>query len=213
MNYVISTNDYRATGNLCSCVRSYHCVGLHPNENYQMSRLTSINYEEMEVRLARAQTEIRDLESHNKKLTEQIKQIEEANKILKSHAERLQAEVDSQTVRVFDNSGRQLTEAQKQFRKDLGRAVAFYFNMIVAKNDQYGDSALSPLHVFADKGISARQLIRVRMDDKIKRLMNINSLPDSEDPVQDFVGYGLLDWIAAYREKQNNEIRPEEKTP
>ena len=42
--------------------------------------------------------------------------------------------------------------------------------MLLMKNEQYGDSALNPIGIFANG--SAKELIAVRMDDKISRLAN-----------------------------------------
>ena len=62
-------------------------------------------------------------------------------------------------------------------------------DLLVAKNKCYGDSALNPVGIFA-KG-RAVDLIRVRIDDKLNRIMNA---PDAfgEDAVKDLTGYLIL---------------------
>ncbi len=62
-------------------------------------------------------------------------------------------------------------------------------DMLVEKNQSYGDSALHPVGIFA-RG-SAADLIRVRIDDKLSRLRNA---PDAfgEDAIKDLIGYLVL---------------------
>lgn len=66
-------------------------------------------------------------------------------------------------------------------------------DLLVAKNEAYGDSALSPLAVFG-RG-KASDLIRTRIDDKLSRIRNA---PDAfgEDPIRDLLGYLILLQIA-----------------
>ncbi len=61
--------------------------------------------------------------------------------------------------------------------------------LLVAKNAAYGNSALDPIHVFADG--NAADLIRVRIDDKLSRIRNS---PEAfgEDPILDLIGYLVL---------------------
>lgn len=74
-------------------------------------------------------------------------------------------------------------------------------HLLVLKNQRYGDSALSPMSVFAT-GITPRQRMAVRMDDKINRLANGMGVHggDREHPGIDLAGYILLDVIAAWQE-------------
>ena len=62
-------------------------------------------------------------------------------------------------------------------------------NLLLGKNLKYGDSALKPSRIFS-KASSVEQ-IRVRIDDKINRIM-INGLYDDEDTVMDLAGYLIL---------------------
>ena len=59
---------------------------------------------------------------------------------------------------------------------------------LMKKNKAYGDSALKPLRIMSKA--DPEELIRVRMDDKLNRL--IQGTADSEDPAKDFVGYWVL---------------------
>jgi hypothetical protein len=72
---------------------------------------------------------------------------------------------------------------------------------LAAKNKAYGDSALNPCRIFA-KEVEADAQIRVRIDDKLNRLMKGTAFPGDND-VLDLAGYLVLslvlaDWI--YRE-------------
>ena len=65
--------------------------------------------------------------------------------------------------------------------------------MLVEKNRSYGDSALHPIGIFA-KG-QAADLIRVRIDDKLNRIMNAPGA-FGEDAIKDLIGYLILLQIA-----------------
>lgn len=61
-------------------------------------------------------------------------------------------------------------------------------DFLLAKNARYGNSALKPLRVFSKS--DAREQLRVRIDDKLNRLMQGGD--DDEDTVWDLAGYLLL---------------------
>lgn len=62
---------------------------------------------------------------------------------------------------------------------------------LLQKNRQYGDSALNPIRVFA-KSDETEQL-RVRIDDKLNRLIQgDSSLETDEDVIKDLIGYLIL---------------------
>lgn len=60
--------------------------------------------------------------------------------------------------------------------------------MLVAKNIAYGDSALNPVRVFSR--CSPEEQLRVRIDDKLSRIMRGHEL--NEDTIQDLIGYLIL---------------------
>jgi hypothetical protein len=70
--------------------------------------------------------------------------------------------------------------------------------MLLEKNRKYGDSALEPLGVFAPN-LTPAQSIRVRIDDKLKRMRNQGG--EDEDVVLDLIGYLILLRIAEREEK------------
>ena len=91
---------------------------------------------------------------------------------------------------MFQNGGIRM-DTQKRI-KQVGKEV---IDLLLAKNKQYGDSAISPLGIFA-KG-SAEELIRVRIDDKLNRLLHGNeSIERDEDVILDLIGYLVLLLIA-----------------
>jgi hypothetical protein len=62
--------------------------------------------------------------------------------------------------------------------------------MLIAKNQKYGNSALEPLGVFSQ--LSAKEGLLVRIDDKLKRIKNGSLERDDEDVVNDLIGYLVL---------------------
>jgi hypothetical protein len=63
-------------------------------------------------------------------------------------------------------------------------------DLLIAKNQKYGNSALEPLGVFSQ--LSAKQGLLVRIDDKLKRIKNGSLERDDEDVVNDLIGYLIL---------------------
>lgn len=69
--------------------------------------------------------------------------------------------------------------------------------MLEEKNTAYGDSALNPLRLFSR--VDAIEALCVRIDDKINRIKNRGMSKDTEDSVQDLIGYLVLLQIAKKR--------------
>jgi hypothetical protein len=63
-------------------------------------------------------------------------------------------------------------------------------DLLIAKNQKYGNSALEPLGVFSQ--LSAKEGLLVRIDDKLKRIKNGSLELDDEDVVNDLIGYLIL---------------------
>jgi hypothetical protein len=63
-------------------------------------------------------------------------------------------------------------------------------DLLIAKNQKYGNSALEPLGVFSQ--LSARDGLLIRIDDKLKRIKNGSLEKDDEDVVNDLIGYLVL---------------------
>lgn len=66
-----------------------------------------------------------------------------------------------------------------------------YKEFLIAKNLQYGDSAIHPVRIFS-KATDEEQLL-VRIDDKLSRLVRGNdSMEPDEDIMNDLLGYWIL---------------------
>jgi len=64
-------------------------------------------------------------------------------------------------------------------------------DFLVAKNEQYGDSVMKPINIFSDA--SEDSGIRIRIDDKLNRLMQGNdNMESDEDVIMDLIGYLVL---------------------
>ena len=62
---------------------------------------------------------------------------------------------------------------------------------LIKKNEQYGDSALEPIRIFS-KADKSEQL-KVRIDDKLNRLVQGNAdIESDEDVIKDLIGYLVL---------------------
>lgn len=66
-------------------------------------------------------------------------------------------------------------------------------DFLLAKNKAYGNSALEPVRVFSKEDPSEQ--IRVRLDDKLSRLMSGGEYP-GDDTILDLLGYLVLLRIA-----------------
>lgn len=64
--------------------------------------------------------------------------------------------------------------------------------LLLTKNREYGNSALEPLGVFS--GLEAEEQLRVRIDDKLKRIQTTRGKETviHEDTEQDLIGYLIL---------------------
>jgi hypothetical protein len=64
---------------------------------------------------------------------------------------------------------------------------------LIEKNRKYGDSAVKPVRIFS-KSDNLEQ-IRVRIDDKLNRLIN-QQTDEDEDVINDLIGYLILYKVA-----------------
>lgn len=75
--------------------------------------------------------------------------------------------------------------------------------LLLHKNEKYGNSALEPLNIFSEANAVAG--IKVRIDDKLKRIQNAGLVDETEDTLQDLAGYFILLMIA--KENESNSIQ------
>jgi len=90
------------------------------------------------------------------------------------------------------------------FVADVDAAVKEIRDLLVQKNQAYGNSALDPVRIFS-KADAMEQLF-VRIDDKLSRLKRGHAA--GEDVVKDLQGYLLLVRVAQLRAER---MRKEEK--
>lgn len=75
--------------------------------------------------------------------------------------------------------------------------------LLLAKNEKYGDSALNPSRIFSKAGVVEQLLVRI--DDKLNRIQKGAGLVASdEDVIQDLIGYLVLLKIAIAEQKQTD---------
>lgn len=74
--------------------------------------------------------------------------------------------------------------------------------LLVSKNKAYGDSAINPANIFA-KGTAVENLC-ARIDDKLMRIKNRGIGVDTEDTVQDLIGYLILLKVALNNASQHH---------
>jgi hypothetical protein len=76
------------------------------------------------------------------------------------------------------------------FAVQVGVVLDEIRDLLIAKNQKYGNSALEPLGVFSQ--LSAKEGLLVRIDDKLKRIKNGSLEKDDEDVINDLIGYLVL---------------------
>ena len=77
------------------------------------------------------------------------------------------------------------------FRTECAKIAANAVNLVAGKNVQYGDSAFDPVHIFSH--LSPDAGLRVRIDDKLSRLLRGNADMESDtDVIDDLIGYFML---------------------
>ena len=92
-----------------------------------------------------------------------------------------------------------LTQAEI-FEAEVKGLLTALGDLLIAKNRKYGDAALNPKRIFSKASVTEQ--IKVRLDDKISRLMN--QQPDEDEDVEwDLMGYLVLLRIAKRRAKSS----------
>ena len=84
------------------------------------------------------------------------------------------------------------------FREKVQQVLYPLEDLLVAKNEAYGNAALDPVNIFSKS--TAVEQIKVRIDDKLSRLYHGKKYGD-EDTITDLLGYIVLLKIAE-REEQ-----------
>ena len=76
------------------------------------------------------------------------------------------------------------------FSWHLDKVTEQITTLLKEKNTDYGDSALNPLNIFSK--LNAVESLCCRLDDKIARISNKGINDQTEDTVDDLIGYLLL---------------------
>jgi hypothetical protein len=90
------------------------------------------------------------------------------------------------------------------FAVQVGVVLDEINDLLIAKNQKYGNSALEPLGVFSQ--LSAKEGLLVRIDDKLKRIKNGSLEKDDEDVINDLIGYLVLLKIHANQSSRYDEL-------
>jgi hypothetical protein len=91
---------------------------------------------------------------------------------------------------VYKNSTNPLLMDKNLFAVQVTQALEEIRDLLIAKNQKYGNSALEPLGVFSK--LDAKEGLLVRIDDKLKRIKNGSLERDDEDVINDLIGYLIL---------------------
>ncbi len=91
-----------------------------------------------------------------------------------------------------------------KFHEQVYQVLGEIQEMLIAKNQKYGNSALEPLGVFSK--LSAEEGLLVRIDDKLKRVKNGSLEKDDEDVINDLIGYLVLLKILENSKRNYDEL-------
>ncbi len=82
-----------------------------------------------------------------------------------------------------------MVSKEEIFKDDVLRVTNGIAELLISKNQKYGNAALEPKRIFS-RADSTEQ-IKVRIDDKLSRISNQN-INEDEDVIQDLIGYLVL---------------------
>lgn len=91
------------------------------------------------------------------------------------------------------------------FQEEAYQVLSEITEMLIAKNQKYGNSAIEPLGIFSD--LSPEEGLKVRIDDKLKRIKNGSLDRDDEDVINDLIGYLVILKILQKDEKAKESIK------
>lgn len=92
---------------------------------------------------------------------------------------------------VRESLGKLSAATQSDSQRLIGEVCDEFKDFLIAKNEQYGDSAIDPVRIFSNA--DPQEQLKVRMDDKLSRLMRgDDSLEPDEDIIKDLLGYWIL---------------------
>lgn len=80
--------------------------------------------------------------------------------------------------------------SSEKFGEQVREVLHEIEELLISKNEKYGNSALEPIGVFSK--LSSKEGLLIRIDDKLKRIKNGSLERDDEDVVNDLIGYLVL---------------------
>ena len=80
--------------------------------------------------------------------------------------------------------------SRMSFSEKLDIEIKAISDLLKSKNKAYGNTALNPTNIFSK--LSASEAICARIDDKLARINNKGINDETEDTVDDLIGYLLL---------------------
>ena len=89
------------------------------------------------------------------------------------------------------------------FQDEVYQVLSEITEMLIAKNQKYGNSAIEPLGIFSD--LSPEEGLKVRIDDKLKRIKNGSLQKDDEDVINDLIGYLVILKILQKNQKEKQK--------
>jgi hypothetical protein len=92
-----------------------------------------------------------------------------------------------------------------KFHEEVYQVLSEITEMLIAKNQKYGNSAIEPLGIFSD--LSPEEGLKVRIDDKLKRIKNGSLQKDDEDVVNDLIGYLVILKILQKDQRSKESIK------
>tara|TARA_R100000742_G_C4237904_1_gene58165 strand:- start:208 stop:591 length:384 start_codon:yes stop_codon:yes gene_type:complete len=105
---------------------------------------------------------------------------------------------DSKTTEANKKANEALQSTMVQNQKLIASVFDEMKSLVLQKNNQYGDSVLDPKRYFSTAPTDEQ--IKVRIDDKLNRLVLGNdSLETDDDIIKDLIGYLTL--LLVYRRK------------
>lgn len=91
------------------------------------------------------------------------------------------------------------------FHQEVYQVLSEITEMLIAKNQKYGNSAIEPLGIFSD--LTPEEGLKVRIDDKLKRIKNGSLDKDDEDVINDLIGYLVLLKILHKKDQPNEALK------
>ena len=83
-----------------------------------------------------------------------------------------------------------MKKTKYNFNWQLDKVVENIVKLLKEKNSAYGDTALNPANIFSK--LDSVEAICARIDDKLSRIKNRGINDETEDTVNDVIGYLLL---------------------